>query len=407
MDLQGRRRAVTCPPRAFRTLAYGLALLAGLALPVQAEENAAPGFPRITAEADLGLYTVADPGASERARRGSTTFLFGHLAAGLHLTSTFSLNLFFHPDPAGDLRPNGGDHFLRRQGAFFEQLFAEWRPWEELRLFGGKFNAPFGFGHEAFPGVLVAFRAHEVYLVREQLGAGATWTLPVDPAWGEHRLTATLSTLDTSALSYTFFTHKRCCAEGYERYSRNALREGGAGNTGHLDNVVVALEGHDIAWVPGFSYHLSLLSRGPGKDGTRREWGWSVGAQYELRWTAALGTLLFGEYVEFRNADGAPLEAPGSDASPAPLRETRRFSTLGAQTTYGPWRATLAWQRDERKRSFNTLPTEQYLEVSVGRELFWGFGIDIGYQYARYARDDGGIGHSNAFVSRLGFHRHF
>ncbi len=54
------------------------------------------------------------------------------------------------------------------------------------------------------------------------------------------------------------------------------------------------------------------------------------------------------------------------------------------------------------------MPTASYLEVSVGRELLWGFGIDLGYQYARYPlEDDGGRGQSNSLLGVLRYRADF
>ncbi|WP_135467737.1 hypothetical protein [Crenalkalicoccus roseus] len=397
-----------------RIRAAGWGALAALALaaaPAAArEEGAAAAFPQIAGEIDMGLFGIGTFRAGDRERRGSTTFLFGEMAAGLHLSPRFSLQGLLKFEPAGEVEPGGTHTFLRHQAAFLKALYLDWRPHDRLGLFAGKFGAPFGYGHHDFPGVLTAFRAHETYAVDEALGFGATWTWLADPRFGEHDISAAVFTLDTTPLSNTVLTRRRCCEEGFDRFRRNTLHQGGAGNTGRLDNLAIALDGERMPFLPNVSYHLALLSRGPGKDGTRREWGFAVGARYEVRWTAELRTLFFGEHVEFRNADGRPLAEPHgheAEAAAAPLRETRRFSTLGAQTSHGPWRATLAWQRDERKRSFNTLPTENHLEISVGRSLGWGFGLDAGYQYARYAREDGTAGHSSALIGRLGFRREF
>lgn len=390
-----------------------LALLAGAGGAAHAQEGVAHGdFPQVAGEIDMGLYTTAPWRSPDRARSGSSTFLFGEVAGGLYISPNVSIQAVIHVEPAAEQVPNGTDTVLRHQGAYFENLLLDWRPTERLRLFGGKFSAPFGYGHHAFPGVLPLVRAHEVYLITESVGAGATYTWLSDAVWGEHDVSAALFTFDTSPLSRFAFTHQRCCREGFEHYRRNVLHQGGAGNNGNLDSFALALDGDRIGWLPDFTYHLAVLSRGPGKGGTRREWAWAAGARYEARWTRDVSTLFFGEYVEFRNAGGRPIVAAAAEeesagGAEAPLAETRRFSTLGAQTRWGPWRATLAWQRDERKRSVNTLPTEQYLEVSAGRALIWGFGLDIGYQHARLAREDGTAGRSDAFISRLGFRRSF
>lgn len=391
------------PRRGILAAALPLSLAAA---PGQAQEGMALGFPQFAGEVRMGLYGVSSLQASDRAQRGSTGFLFGEIAGGLHLSRSLSLQGLIHVESAGEAEPDGSATLFRHQGAYLESLFLDWRATGRLRLFGGKFSAPFGYGHHHFPGVLPMIRAHETYLIRESLGVGATWTFLSDPVWGEHDLTAAVFTRDTTFLSGTLITRRRCCEEGFERYRRTTLHQGGPGNTGHADNLAIALDGDGIAWLPNFTYHLALLSRAPGKDGTRREWGFAAGARYEARWTPHLRTLFFAEHVEFRNAGGAPLEAPaedGPDADAVAVRETRRFTTLGARTSHGPWRATLAWQRDERDRSRNALATAQYLEASVGRELAWGFGLDIGYQYARYPREDATAGHAGGIVARLGF----
>ncbi len=175
-----------------RVVAMGLASLGLMALlpvtpPAAAQPAgppATPAYPRLSLDIDLSLFAIGTPAASDPDREGFSGYLFGHINPGLHLSPEVSLQAFIHPDPAGGFEPNGAITFLRRQNVILEQAFAEWRPAEALQLYAGKFNAPFGHGHEAFPGVLAAFRAHDVYLIREQLGVGANWTLPLPAAAG-------------------------------------------------------------------------------------------------------------------------------------------------------------------------------------------------------------------------------
>lgn len=368
-----------------------------------AREGAAPrSFPHVSLDVDLNFYGIGTPAASASNREGFSSFIFGHINPGIHLTPDFSVQAFIHPDPAGDFEPNGAVSFLRRQNVILEQLFAEWRPVEGFQIYGGKFNAPFGYGYEYFPGVLASFRAHDVYLVREQLGAGVNWTLPAPERWGEHTLAAAVFTLDTTLLANSGIVRQRCCDPGFGRYVRTTLRQGGAGNTGNLDNFAVSLEGSEMPALPGLTYNFGLLSRGAGKDATRREWGWAAGLRHERAWTDAVRTLAFAEFVEFRNAGGNPLEED-ENGGEGIASERRRFWTLGAQVQSRPWRATLVWQRDEAKRSFNPLPRQNYYEASVGRDLARGFGLDLGYQYAQIVRDDRSSGFSHSLVGRLNY----
>jgi hypothetical protein len=393
-----------------------LAFACGLATHASAAEDGTaqpgpPGFeaasparayPHLSLDVELNLYAIGTPSASARNREGFSSFLFGHINPGLHLTPDVSIQAFIHPDPAGDFEPNGAVTFLRRQNVILEQLFGEWRPVEGLQLYAGKFNAPFGYGYEFFPGILASFRAHDIYLIREAVGAGVNWALPIPGQLGEHTLSAAVFTLDTSFLANSLITRQRCCDPGFGRYVRTTLREGGAGNTGNLDNFAVSLEGEAIPALPGLTYNLGLLSRAPGKDGTRREWGWAAGFQYQHQWTEAARTLAFGEFVEFRNANGNPREED-EEGIAYPVTERRRFSTLGIQHLVESWRATLVWQRDEAKRSLSTLPTQNWLEISAGRELGSGFGLDVGYQYARFIRDDRTLGQSHSIIGRLNY----
>jgi len=394
-------------------------LLAGallLALPAAAQD-----YPQLAVETDLGLYAVSTTAASDGERRGGSLFLWGEIAAGLHVAPGLSLQgvIAFEPIGEGDATggtPADGLIGFRRQAAYLHALFLEWKPSETLTLQGGRFIAPFARGHHDLPGILTRIRAHEVTMVGDALGIGGTYTFFSHPDLGEHDLSAAVFTLDRTFLSSTWITRRRCCEERYERFDRNTRAQGGPGNTGQLDNLALALDGDGFSWAPGLSYHLGLVSRGPGVDGTAREWGYAAALRYRHRWTAAHSTLLFVEAVQFRGAGGRPraevtLLAIDPDTGDSleetvetTVSERRTFTTLGLQHRWGAWRGTLAWQRDQRKRSADTLPTENFVEVSLGRDLGAGFGLDVGYQHARYAREEAGrLGTAHAVLVRLGY----
>lgn len=375
------------------------ALLAALLLaaaPAAAQVTAPappPGlnlYPQVAGEADLRLFSLSTPSATDRRQRGTTIFSRGEIAAGLFLSPAWSVQGVVHLEPVGETEPNGGTTAFRTQAAYLEELRLDWRPTSRLVLYGGKFSAPFGRGHHDFPGLLLDVRAHEVYLIRESLGFGGTATVVSDARFGEHDLSAAVFGFDTSFLSETAFTRQRCCERDFERYARNTRRQGGPGNTGQMDSFVVALDGDRMPFLPDTSYHLALLSRGAGVDGTKRETGLAAGLRHEITWSRDLRTLLFAEFVQFRGAGGNPREA-GPEIldelgggtgrfEDVTVGERRRFTTVGAQTRSGPWRATLGLQRDERKRTENPVPRATYAELSVGRDLPLRFRLDVGYQ---------------------------
>lgn len=404
-----------------------LLLCAALALPAPAfaQDSAVPPpeaqvrFPQLETEIDMGLIGVGTTRATDPRRRGTSVFLFGDIDFGLHLTENFSIQLGLATEPIGEGDstggfPDGGVIGFRRQALFIEQFHADWKPVEDLTLSAGTFVAPFGRGYMDFPGILIPVRAHEAYLFNQLLGASAAWTWLDDVRFGQHEVTGMVYTLDRSFLSSTLITRPSCCDPRYERYNRNTAAQGGPGNNGTFDNFALAFDGDRMPWLPGFSYHLALLSQAPGSDGTAREWGYAVSLRYRHEWNREQSTLLFAEGVQFRNAGGRPrIDVPTgtsdpdtgvSDSIATTLAERETFFTLGIQHRIGPWRGSVAWQQWQRKRSVDPVPNENWIEVSLGREIGSGFSIDVGYQYARQFIDEGPErGTAHAILARLGY----
>ena len=376
-------------------------------------------FPQISVEIDMSMIGVGTTNATDHARTGTSVFLFGEIAAGLALTENFSIQGVLATEPVGEGDstggfPDGGVIGFQRQALFLEQLYAEFKPADTLVLQGGILVAPFGRGYHDFPGILASVRAHEVYLVDQSLGAAGTWTYLDDPRFGAHDISAAVFTLDRSFLTGTYVTSRRCCSERYERYNRNTAAQGGPGNNGTFNNGVLALDGDRIPFLPGFSYHAAVMSLAPGSDGTAREWGYALGARYEHRWDRDQATLFFAEAVQFRNAGGRPrveLDTTTTDVDTGEeiagteettLSDRVTFSTLGVQHRFGRWRATALWQQLRRKRSIDPVPTENWYEASIGREIGSGFSADLGYQYARHVDEEsGGTGTSHSILARL------
>lgn len=389
-----------------------------LAAPCVAQEVR---FPQISGEIDMSAIGVGTTSSTDRARRGSSVFLFGEVAMGLALSENFSVQGVLATEPIGEGDstggfPDGGLIGFRRQALFLEQLYAEWKPSDVVTLQGGLLVAPFGRGYHDFPGILASVRAHEIYLIDQSLGGAATWTYLADPRFGNHDISGALFTLDRTFLTSTLLTRRSCCDARYERYNRNTVAQGGPGNNGTFNNFAIALDGDNMPFLPGFSYHLGVISQAPGSDGTAREWGYAAGLRYERRWSEDQRTLLFAEGVQFRNAGGRPVvQVPTLGLDPdtgdevlgvenSAVSERLTFTTLGVQHRIGPWRGTLAWQQLQRKRSIDPLPNENWYEASVGRELGRGFSLDVGYQYARFADEEtSGRGSSHAVLARLRF----
>jgi len=270
------------------------------------------GFrPHVTTEVDVGFYGVGTTSATDRNRGGPSMFLYGEVASGLHLAPSFSIQTVVSLEPMGEGDalggfPQGGTTSFRRQSAFLEAFYAEWKPEEGLTLQGGRFVAPFGRGHHDFPGILTRISAHEISVIADSLGVGGTYTFLSDPSLGEHNISVAAFTLDRTFLSSTWITRRSCCDERYERFNRNTRAQGGPANTGQLNSATLALDGDGSAWAPGPSYHLGVVTCGQGFDGTAREWGYADALRYQQRWNTEQSTLSFVETVRYRNASARP-----------------------------------------------------------------------------------------------------
>jgi len=407
-----------------------LAAFAAFTAPALAQEappaSAQLRFPQLSTEIDMSMIGVGTTRATDPAREGTSVFLFGDISMGLSLTENFSIQATFATEPIGEGDstggfPDGGLIGFRRQAVFIEQIYADWKPVEELHLLGGILIAPFARGYHDAPGILAPIRSHEIALIEQVLGGQTTYTWLDDPRFGQHDISAAVFTLDRTALTGTYLTPRSCCNERYERYNRNTAAQGGPGNNGTFNNGAIALDGDQMPWLPGLSYHLAVLSQAPGSDGTAREWGYAATLQYLHRWNAGHATTLFAEGVQFRNAGGRPRVAvttAGTDpdtgeavdsSTDTTLAARETFLTLGVQHRMGAWRATASWQQLQQKRSLDPVPNQNWFEVSVGRQIGWGFSLDVGYQYAQELVDEDSNrrGTAHAVLARLRYQGDF
>ncbi len=361
--------------------------------------------PHLETEVTANLFGTSAYRAPDRTQRFRNLYTKTEIASTLHLAEIFSLQAAVKFEPLAGGPTNGQDRAFQDQGAFLSTAIADWQAQEWLSLRVGRFTAPFGRGYTTLPGIRLTDNA-SVYEIADSLGGMATLGLLDDAeGWGEHSLSLAAFTLDTTAMSSTLITRKRFGRDDATRFSRTTRAMGGPGNTGTLDNAALALNGENIAALPGFSYHLALLSRGEGVDGTAREWGYAAGASWRVEWSEGLATTLHGEAVRLRNAGGRPTEDVAG--TPAAIAATRTVTTLAAQTAWGPWRATLGWQTETRDRSANTIPRASYIEASVGRELALGFTADLGWSRTRAGDASGGRSDVDAGLFLLGWRGSF
>jgi hypothetical protein len=224
-------------------------------------------------------------------------------------------------------------------------------------LTAGKHEPAFGFAWDVAPGVFGTNYAED-YELSEVWGVGAAYTFNTD--FGKHTLAVNTFFADTTVLSESIFTNRGQAHVG----------DGGAGNTGRLDNFAVTLFGEEMPSLPGLKYNIGYrhLSAGSGDFGDENGVVAGLAKDTEIGNGLTLG--LLGEVAYFQNYGGADEDA--------------LYATLGASLKKGPWHGELTGEI----RDFRVAGTDQLVQVSAGYEFDNGLDLSLGYGHEHVAGED-------------------
>lgn len=306
-------------------------------------------------EGELGLEFGIDSTFRSDDPDAELTDVFGtaELALRLRLTEGIALNFGATAESVLDPRP-GEDRTFGDIGLYIDTLNIEMAA-GPVTLTAGKFTAGFGTAWDTMPGIWASDLAED-YELAEQLGFGLAWDLGATPV-GALTLGVNLFTADTTALSDSAFTKR----------GRLTRADGGAGNTGKLNNVSLTLDGADIAAAPGLSWHLGYreLKPGLGDNATERGMVFGLAQAFELANGAELAVV--GEVARLHNAGG------GDDRAD--------YATLGIGLARGSWHGEIA--ASSRKIRLGAGGSERDSLVQVSGGYTWENGIDLSLGYAR------------------------
>jgi hypothetical protein len=338
-------------------LVCGLALLCG---PVAAEEaEPAPEYPFVEGTLDLGLgndwvFHSDDPG-----NEINDLFFEGALAARFGLTPVFSINTGLTLEAVEDPQPFR-DRFLGDIGLYVDTLNLQ-ADIGKATLIAGKFGPGFGTAWEVTPGIYGADFAED-YELAEQIGFGAAYRFET-AGMGTHTLGANIFFADTSVLSDSIFT----------RRGRLSTADGGAGNTGRLDNFSLTLDGEEFPALPGFSYHLGYRRLSAGLGDARDENGYVAGVVREAEFA---GLTLAG------NAEAAYFTGFGGS------EDNALYLTAGLAIKRGPWHGEVSGTLRRLDLAGGGEQTDRLMQLSAGHE--WENGVDLsaGYGYTRVEEID-------------------
>ncbi len=347
----------------FSKPATGMALAACLAvIPVtqaQAADLEIPDalaqFPNVSGSFVLELqsdttFDSDDPGAEI-----TDTFATVETSLDFNLSEIFTVHTDLVLEPVLDPDPFE-DRFFEDHGGYVETLHLIVNL-GQFALFGGKINPAFGTAWDVTPGIYGVDFAED-YELTERIGVGGSYTFDGGDA-GQHVLQAAVFFADTSALSNSAFT----------RRGELSLADGGASNTEDFSSVAIALDGGEIASLPGFSYHVSFRHQEAGVGDVSDETGVAFGAKQEVETADGLKFELNGEVAIFDNLDGGENDA--------------LYATAGLGVVKDEWfGATSFTLRDLSGGPAGTNFDDKLFQVTVGRELFENTALAVGYKFA-------------------------
>ncbi len=306
-------------------------------------------------EGEIGLEFGVDTTFRSDDPDAELTDIFGtaELALRLRLTEGAALNFGATAESVLDPRP-GKDRTFGDIGLYIDTLNVELEAGPAV-LTAGKFAAGFGTAWDTIPGIWGSDLAED-YELSEQLGLGLSWDLGETPV-GALTFGVNVFTADTTALSDSAFTKR----------GRLARADGGAGNTGKLNNVSLTLDGADIAAAPGLSWHLGYRQLKPGLGDSASERGMVFGLAQSFDLANGTELTVGGEVARLRNAGG------GADRAD--------YATLGIGLARGSWHGEIA--ASSRKTRLGAGGSERDTLVQVSGGYTWENGIDLSLGYAR------------------------
>lgn len=339
----------------FRPLCSAVCLL-GIAMTgdVFAAEDGAPGYPHIAGE--ILIEAQNDGAVSSDDPAGELNDLFNTTEAAfeLHFNPVLSVQSLMVLEPVQDPQP-GRDRFFGDHGGFFEELYLQ-LVIGGVRLFGGKFDAPFGTAWDRAPGIWGVDFAED-YEVVERLGGGAEFTLP-EIGLGQHTLSAAVFLADTSVLSESIFTNR----------GRTRRSTAGPSNTGDPESFSLALDSENIPGLAATAFHVSFRHQAPGRGDFGHENGVAVGLQhtFQLGEGRTLTNLIEGVYLD--HADAGP--------------DNLYYFTSGGVLQDGPWNLSVSYTgRKTDVRGAGDF-TDHLFQATGGYRFDNGVTLDAGYRFS-------------------------
>ncbi|MCO6387238.1 hypothetical protein [Aliihoeflea sp. 40Bstr573] len=289
-----RKTYSNCAARTAAIATILAAMSAASAADIADSQPAPIAYPYIEGSGELAIGSDFVVSSDDPAGEVNDLFFEGELGLKVFLTPLAAINAGITAESVLDPMPFD-DRAFGDIGLYVDTLNLELSNGATTFL-AGKFGPGFGRAWDITPGVY-GTELVEDYELSEQVGFALSHAFAT--AYDTHTLGANIFTADTSVLSESAFTNR----------GRLSRFDGGAGNTGRLDNFSVTLDGAELPGLDGISYHLGYrhLSAGFGDD--YDENGFVAGLTRESELANGSTLAISGEAAYLANAFGSPDDA--------------------------------------------------------------------------------------------------
>lgn len=312
-------------------------------------------FPNVSGTFVLELQSDTTFDSDDSGAEITDTFATVETSLDFNLSEIFTVHTDLVLEPVLDPDPFE-DRFFEDHGGYVETLHLIVNL-GQFTLLGGKINPAFGTAWDVTPGIYGTDFAED-YELTERIGVGGSYTFDGGDA-GQHVLQTAVFFTDTSALSNSAFT----------RRGQLSVADGGASNTEDFSSFAIALDGGEIASLPGFSYHVSFRHGEAGDGDVSDETGFAIGARQEIETADGTNFELNGEVAVFDNLDGGENDA--------------LYATAGLAVARDEWfGATSFTLRDLSGGPAGTNFDDKLFQATVGREVFENASLAAGYKFA-------------------------
>lgn len=275
----------------------------------------------------------------------------------LNLTNSLALHGGWVLEPIADPEP-GEDRAFEDHGLYTEQVFAQYtraREGRSAQLFAGKFNPAFGIGWDLTPGLYGTDFAED-YEITERIGFGGR------AVFEDERMGAVSITASTFFADTTFLSDSAINRRGQLRKS-----DGGVSNTEDFSSFSIAVDGEDMARLPGWQYHAAFLHQAAGVGDPNDENGVAIGLSKSAELSGNRTVQVVGEIAFFDNLGGSTDDA--------------LYVTLGGAFESGKW--TLSGSYTARRLSVagGADIDDDLVQISAGYAVRDGVGVEMGYRF--------------------------